>query len=122
MTSKLRAHPILTTAFALSTALALFLLVRAVFSFVCWQSHQNEPIRPWMTVGYIDNSWGLTPDTLDMAAEFPEPRKGQPLTLTEIAQIENVSVEAVISQVEAALVKLGARQDAASQPDQKPSE
>jgi len=122
MISKLRAHPVLTTAFALSAALALFLLVRVVFSLVYWERHQYEPIRPWMTVGYIDRSWGLTPGTLDVTAGLPEPRKGEPLTLTEIAKIENVPVDAVITRVEAALVTLGARSRAAEDAAGTPSE
>lgn len=107
MLSKLRAHPVLTTAFVIATVLALFLLTRIVVNFVYWQTHQNEPIRPWMTVRYIDRSWDLTPGTLDAVAGLPEPREGKPLTLREIAEMRDVPVEEVIAQVEAALVELG---------------
>jgi hypothetical protein len=91
MLSKLRAHPVLTTAFVIATVLALFLLTRIVVNFVYWQTHQNEPIRPWM----------------DAVAGLPEPREGKPLTLREIAEMRDVPVEEVIAQVEAALVELG---------------
>ena len=107
MLAKLRAHPVLTTAFVLVTVLALFLLTRIVVNFVYWQAHQNEPIRAWMTVRYIDRSWDLTPGTLDAVAGLPEPREGKPLTLREIAEMRDVPVEEVIAQVEAALVELG---------------
>ena len=109
MIAKLRAHLGLTVAFVGASALALVFLVRIILHFAYWEAHQNEPIRPWMTVGYIDRSWGLERGALDAAAHLPAPREGSPLTLREIAEIRDVPVEEVILQVEAALVDLGVR-------------
>jgi len=100
-----RRHPYLTGALALTAALALFFAVRFVAGVIYWSAHENEPIRPWMTVGYIGRSWDLNPRVLNDAAGLPKP-EGHPLTLAEIADQRGVPVAEVIAGVEAALAQL----------------
>ena len=105
----LRNRPILTTAFLLACAATLFFSGRFVVQTIYWANHQEEPLRPWMTVGYAARSWGLEPRALDAEAGLPMPEmKGRPQPLSEIAKDRGVPVEQVIADVEAAIVRLRA--------------
>lgn len=108
-----RNRPLLTTAFLLACAATLFFSGRFVVQTVYWANHQEVPVRPWMTVGYIARSWGLEPMALDLEAGLPLPEvKGHPQPLSEIAKERGVPVEDVIAAVEAAIVTLRAEQKA----------
>jgi uncharacterized membrane protein HdeD (DUF308 family) len=100
-----RRHPYLFGAFALAVALALFFAARFITSVVYWAGHQNEPVQPWMTVGYVGHSWGVDPRQIDLIAGLPL-LDGHPLTLSEIAAQDGAPVSEVIARVEAALAKL----------------
>ena len=113
MISLWRKRPLLTTAFLLACAATLFFSGRFVVQAVYWATHQEEPVRPWMTVGYVARSWGLEPMDLDLAAGLPLPEvKGRPQPLSEIARDRGVPVEAVIADVEAAIATLRAQGEA----------
>lgn len=116
MISLWRRRPVLTTAFLLACAATLFFSGRFVVQTVYWANHQEEPVRPWMTVGYVARSWGLEPMTLDLAAGLPLPEvKGRPQPLSEIAKDRGVPVEQIIAEVEAAITTLRAEQQAAEE-------
>jgi hypothetical protein len=107
-----RARPVLTSAFLLACALTLFFAGRFTVHTVYWAMHQEEPIRPWMTVGYAARSWGMDPREVDAMAGMPLPEvKGRPQPLSEIAADRGVPVSEVIAEVEAAIAKLRARKD-----------
>jgi hypothetical protein len=109
-----RARPWLTAAFLLACALTLFFAVRLTWHTVYWANHQDEAIRPWMTVGYVARSWDLDPRAIDALAGLPLPEvKGRPQPLSEIALDRGVPVAEVIALVEAAVKELRAREDAA---------
>ena len=111
-----RKRPLLTTAFLLACAATLFFSGRFVVQTVYWANHREEPVRPWMTVGYVARSWGLEPMELDLAAGLPLPEvKGRPQPLSEIAKDRGVPVEAVIADVEAAIAILRAQDGAADE-------
>ena len=99
-------HPLLMSAFLMTSLLALFFAGRFLFGVIYWQSHENEPIRPWMTVGYVGKSWDLNPRVIDDAAGLPLPVNGRPFTLQEIADQRGVPVSQIIAEVEAAVAKL----------------
>lgn len=103
-----RTHRLTLSAFVLASAVTLFFLVRFVVGLVYWSVHENEPVQPWMTVGYIGRSWHLNPRVLDAEAGLPPPA-GHPLTLSEIARDRGVPVATVIAEVEAAIVRLKAK-------------
>jgi hypothetical protein len=104
-----RLRPVLTTAFVLTCALTLFLAGRFTVYTVYWATHQEEPIQPWMTVGYVARSWGLDGRDIDALAGLPLPEvKGRPQPLAEIAADRGVAVEEVIAEVEAAITALRA--------------
>lgn len=97
-----RRHRLLSVAFLCAATLTVFFLGRLVVSVVYWSAHREEPVRPWMTVGYVGRSWDLPPRRIDELAGLPPP-DGHPLTLQEIADRRGVAVETVIAEVEAAV-------------------
>ncbi len=102
-----RARPWLSSAFLLACAVTLFFLLRLVVQTVYWQTHQQVPVQPWMTVGYIARSWDLDPRALDAKAGLPLPEvKGHPQPLIEIARDRGVPVADIIAEVEAAVAAL----------------
>jgi len=44
---------VVAVAFLLSLSLGIFFVVRAVRPAIYWHYHQDEPIRGWMTMGYV---------------------------------------------------------------------
>lgn len=107
MRALFRRHPWLTSALVLAVVLTVFFAGRFVIGAVYWAQHRQEPIRGWMTVGYIGKSWDLDPREIDAAAGFPLPQ-GHPLTLEEIARQRGVPVADIIAQAEATVAKLQA--------------
>jgi hypothetical protein len=106
-----RSRPILTSAFLLACALTLFFAGRFVVQAVYWSSHDEAPVQPWMTVGYVARSWGLDPHAIDTLAGLPTPEvKGHPQPLAEIAKDRGVPVETLIEAVETAVDALLADQ------------
>jgi hypothetical protein len=107
MTDILRRHPVLSTAFALAVAVTLWLLVGVISHAVGWAGHRDEPLAPWMTIGYVGRVHGVPPREIDALAGFPTPQEaGHPLTIQEIATRQGKSVEEVIAETEAALADL----------------
>ena len=105
MKAVFRNHPYLSSAFLLAAALTLFFAVTAALDLIYWSSRDREPVRPWMTVGYVARSWDLHGPDIDALAGLPLPQ-GRPLTLNEIAVERGVPVAEIIAQVEAAVAKL----------------
>ena len=125
MRSAFRRHPYLASAFALFAVLALVFLFNVVSGLIYWSVHEDEPIRPWMTVGYVGHSWGLDPRRIDQAAGTPLPGPGgHPMTLAEIARTRGVPVAQVMAEVQAAVADLIARREAGRPPppDAAPAE
>lgn len=111
-----RKRPLLTSAFLLACAATLFFSGRFVVQAVYWANHQEEPVRPWMTVAYVARSWGLEPLALNTEAGFPMPEvKGHPQPLSEIARDRGVPVEDLIANLETAIATLNARQGGAEE-------
>ena len=106
-----RSRPWLTSAFVLACAVTLFFAGRLTVYTIYWSTHQDVPIRPWMTVGYVARSWGLDPRTLDTEAGLPLPSvKGHPQTLEEIARDRGVPVTEVITTLQDAISTLRVRE------------
>lgn len=103
-----RNHPKALTGFLLGAAVTLFFAVRFVSSFLYWHdpAHIHEAVKPWMTIGYVAQSWGLHAPEIDAAAGLPKPEKGHPFTITEIARQKGVSEAEIIALVEATVAKL----------------
>lgn len=101
----------MTSAFLLACAVTLFFAGSFIWHAVYWANHHEEPIRPWMTVGYISRSWDLNGRDIDELAGLPLPEvKGHPQPLSEIARDRGVPVAEIIAKVEAAIAELQARE------------
>ena len=105
----MRVRPRLTAAFLLACAVTLLFTANLAVRTVYWASHQDMPVRGWMTAGYIARSWDLDARRLDALVGLPPPEVlGHPQTLREIALDRGVPVAAVVAEVEAAIVTLRA--------------
>lgn len=107
-----RRHRAASVVFLLAAAVTLFFLARILASAVYWAGHHEEPIAPWMTVGYIGHSWGIPPREIDERAGLPLPVEGHPLTLQEIATARGVPVSEIVALVEKTLSELEAELEA----------
>lgn len=114
-----RVRPVLTSAFLLACAVTAFFAGSFAWHSVYWATHQDQPVRPWMTVGYVARSWDLDGREIDALAGLPMPEvKGHPQSLREIARDRGVPVAQVIAEVEAAVAELRSREDAMEGPDE----
>ena len=113
----LRRHPFVATTFALAVVLVLWLLVEVASGLLGWHGRGEEPLRPWMTIGYVGRTHDLDPRLIDATAGFPTPDEaGHPLTLAEIAQARGVPLKQVFDELEAVLATL----DPHHGPDRRP--
>lgn len=116
MRALFRTHPVLVSAIGVFALLTVLFAARLIYGVIYWSAHENEPIQPWMTVGYVGRSWDLSPRELDAEAGLPLP-EGHPLTLAEIAKTRGVPVSEVIADLQDAIATLKARQgDGGQQP------
>ena len=76
---------VLVLAFVASLGVAVIFVVRTVQPIVFWHLHRDEPIKPWMTVGYIAHSYHVPPHVLYQALGLP-PRAHDRRPLREIAK------------------------------------
>ncbi len=105
-----RMRPWVTGAFLLACAVTLFFTGSFAYHAVYWATHRDEPVRTWMTVGYVARSWDVDGRAIDKLAGLPLPEvKGHPQSLREIARDRGVPVAEVIAEVEAAVQTLRAQ-------------
>lgn len=76
--------------------------VRTVRRAIYWHYHQDEPIRPWMNLGYIAHSYSVPPWVLHQALGLPPKPDRRPIR--EIAREQHRSVNEVIAILQAAIV------------------
>lgn len=111
LTTMWRNYPKALTGFVLAAVVTLFFAVRFVSSFLYWHdpAHIHEPVKPWMTIGYVAKSWNLHGPDIDAAAGLPPPEKGHPFTIREIALQRGVPEAQIIKLVEDTIAKLEAQ-------------
>lgn len=96
--------PLVRLALVVAAALTVLFLVRAIFHATIWYESDpaSHPVEPWMTPRYIARSYNLPPAQVAEALGIPRgdsPRK----PLAEIAEEQGISVETLITAIEAAL-------------------
>ena len=92
-------------AFVLVVSLTGLFAVRTVRRTIYWRLHQDESIRPWMTIGYIAHSYRVPPWVLAQALGLPsKPGKPDRRPIREIAREQNRSVDEVIATLQNAIV------------------
>jgi hypothetical protein len=88
--------------FVLSLALVGVFVARSVH--VVRQLHQDEPIRPWMTVTYVAHSYRVSSSILFQALGLPaRPRDRRPLST--IARAQNRPVQDLIADLQRAIAQ-----------------
>ena len=53
--------------------------VRTVSDALYWNAHRDEPIEPWMTIGYVAHSYHVPPHILHAALNLPPTPDRRPL-------------------------------------------
>jgi hypothetical protein len=89
-------------AFVLVVSFTGLFAVRTVRRAIYWHYHQDEPIRPWMNLGYIAHSYSVPPWVLHQALGLPQTPDRRPIR--EIARAQNRSVDEVIAVLQNAIV------------------
>jgi hypothetical protein len=77
--------------------------VRTIRRAIYWHYHQDEPIRPWMNLGYISHSYSVPPWVLHQALGLP-PGKPDRRPIRVIAREQHRSVDEVIAILKDAIV------------------
>src|SRR5205814_3989557 len=91
-------------AFVLVVGVTGLFAVRTVRRAIYWHYHQDEPIRPWMSIGYIAHSYRVPPWILRQALGLPAKTNGPDRRpIREIAREQNVSVNEVIAILQDAI-------------------
>ena len=89
-------------AFVLVVSFTGLFAVRTVRRAIYWHYHQDEPIRPWMNLGYIAHSYSVPPWVLHQALGLPQKPDRRPIR--EIARAQNRPVDEVIAVLQNAIV------------------
>lgn len=92
-------------AFVLVVSFTGLFAVRTVRRAIYWHYHQDEPIRPWMSLGYIAHSYNVPPWVLRQALGLPPKTNGPDRRpIREIAREQNRSVNEVIAILQEAII------------------
>jgi hypothetical protein len=93
---------LLLSVFLLAVIVTGLFAVRAVRRAVYWQTHRDEPVRPWMSVRYVSRSYSVPPHVLYEAVRLePIPHDRRPLR--EIAREQHRPVEDLIKDLQEAI-------------------
>src|SRR5258706_13010467 len=93
---------VLVLAFVLVVSATGLFAVQTVRRIIYWHYHQDEPIRPWMTLGYIAHSYRVPPYVLSKALGLPAKPDRRPIRV--IARDQGRSVDGVIAILQDAIV------------------
>jgi hypothetical protein len=93
-------------AFLLVSGLTAYYLFHTVRHAKSFHHHRDEPIRAWMTVGYVAHTYHVPDRVLYEALGLPKDRYDK-RPLREIARAQHRSMEQVRQALEAALVESG---------------
>ncbi|MGQ2967779.1 MAG: hypothetical protein ACT6RF_03445 [Allorhizobium sp.] len=102
-------HRILTSAFLLAMALALFFAGRTIFFVAYWSdpARQDLPPEPWMTIGYVAHSWHVPVEKLARDLDLPPPPKDGPRpSLERLAEDRGQDFDEFKAEIEASLAEL----------------
>ena len=90
--------------FAIASGLALFFAGQMISRMVYWAdpAHIRVLPEPWMTLGYVGRSWGISPEEMRQILGAPE-LDSKRRTLEEIAERKGIPVEDLLDQVMDAL-------------------
>ncbi len=98
---------LLLIAFLAAVVVMLYFATRFVLFALYWSNpgHQNQPLEPWMTIGYVAHSWNLPREALLEQLQVP-PARGHPASILEIAEEKGVAYDVFKVEVERTIQKL----------------
>ena len=97
-----RQRQLLVAAFVLVGFLTVSSAVRGLNHARRLRADSNEPIQPWMNIGYIAHSYHVPPQIIHEALGLPlRPRDRRPLW--RIAQAQGRSTDVLIEEITAAI-------------------
>jgi hypothetical protein len=82
--------------------LALFFAGRFLLHVFVWEGRQDEPLAPWMTLGYVARSYDVDRDDLAQALGLEHPGR---LSLAQIAARSGRSLPEVEAELRAAVAR-----------------
>lgn len=89
--------------FLLLAGFTAFKAVDAARGVISWHVHRDEPIRGWMTVGYVAHSYRVPPHVLYLALDLPHaPPNKRPLR--DIAKLQHRSMDQIRAILQNAVV------------------
>lgn len=84
----------------------MFFALRLVVFTLYWAAHSEEPIKGWMTPGYVERSWDLPRRSLAGALDLTPLAPGQhPQTIAELAADRGITVADMVVLVERAVAE-----------------
>lgn len=98
-----RRQIILLAAFVLTLGVATIFIVRTVQPIIYWRLHRDEPIKGWMTVGYVAHSYHVPPHVLYKALGLPH-RPPDRRPLRDIARAQGRSMDEMRALLSKAIV------------------
>jgi len=113
---------LILTAFLLVLCFTGLHAVRTARDASYWRHHRDEPIRGWMTVGYVAHSYRVPPHVLYEALGLP-PRPHDRRPLRRIAKSQNRTMDEVRAILQNAITRarpLSPARLAPSPPDKAP--
>ena len=94
---------IVVLAFLLVVSVTGLFAVRTAQRAIYWHYHQDEQIRPWMSIGYIAHSYRVPPHVLYKALGLPhKPPDRRPIR--DIAREQNRTTDEVIAVLQDAII------------------
>jgi hypothetical protein len=95
---------IAVVAFVSIVSLTALFAVRTVRRTIYWRLHQDETIRPWMTIPYVAHSYRVPPVVLYEALAIDHPPHDR-RPIREIAQKQNRPVGELITALQTAIAR-----------------
>lgn len=92
----------LLLATGIAALLALFFAGRFLLHVFVWEGRQDEPLAPWMTLGYVARSYDVDRDDLAQALGLDRPGR---LSLAQIAARSGRTLPEVEAELRAAIAR-----------------
>ncbi|MDT7605430.1 MAG: hypothetical protein QOF61_3427 [Acidobacteriota bacterium] len=91
--------------FALVLGVTGWHVARTVRGAIYWRHHQEEPIRGWMTVGYVAHSYHVPPHVLYEALNLPREPRERRRPLREIAKSQGRTMDEIRAVLQDAITR-----------------
>lgn len=102
-----RRRPLLTwltiVALALAAGFTTYHAVRSVRAYLFWHKHADEPIQPWMSIGFVAHAYHVPPPALHDALGLPPAHDHR--SLGRIAAAKGVAYATLRTQLYAAIAQ-----------------